>query len=363
MKFRLYNNYMNSYLNGGEIKCLKDGSDKFIVPTKDWLIPLKDINTRGLLIESLIKDLKNEEKIVVKITKNNNKNKLRLIYKLFSNKINIIKSFCVFNCNEDESILEEKYKNNKSFCNSKDDNNIKITLDGEIKSNLFDFILPSALEKTRVFQADLMKYYKEGSLNQYVNKLTIKDIKKILKQLLYCQLELFNKYGFLHNDIHLGNILLYTSNEKTNIKYNIQKQILNIDTKHICLLCDFDDSIFYKKEHYDTYDKNQLDREKYNKKYTIFRNIVNIFSTCKQLLKFDEMIKYDKIINNKYFIDNPMISYEKCQDQCNSYLAQYYNKTTEYDIFINDSLDVILHYIYIIWKDLYPDDIFIDRGI
>ncbi len=245
MNFRLYNYYMNSHLNGGEIKCLKDNSDKFIVPTKDWLIPLndlktKDINSRGILMESLIKDLKNDKKIIVKITKNNNKDKLRLIYKLFSEKINIIKSFCVFNCNEDESILEEKYKNIKSFCNNTKDNNVKITL-------------------------ELMKYYKDGSLKQYVNELTIKDIKHILKQLLYCQLELFDNYGFLHNDIHLGNILLQKSTDKINIKYKIQKQILNIDTRYICLLCDFDDCILYKKEHYVIYDKNQLDINKYNK--------------------------------------------------------------------------------------------------
>ena len=313
------NNLKKNYsIKDEKIKYSKDRSKKILIPLKE--LNIQKINKKDMLMDISIKDLLDDEKIIVKIIKKDNKKKLKLLYKLFNDKMNIMRSFCILNCNTE-------------------DDKSKISL-------------------------ELSKYYKDGSLSEIKrNQLSIREIKNILKQLLYCQLELFEEYGFIHNNICLSNVLLYISENKINIKYKIQKQILNIDTKNICMLCDLDNSILYKKEYYNQYDKDLLNINRYNKKNTIFKNIIDTFTMFKELLTLEEMIKYDKIINNKYFKNNSIVSYEKCQDQCNSYLAQYYNKTTEYDIFINDSLDVILHYIYIIWKDLYPGDIFIDRGI
>lgn len=52
-----------------------------------------------------------------------------------------------------------------------------------------------------------MKLY-QGSLNDYLNKLNLFEIEDLLKQILLCQLHIYSKIGFLHNDIHLGNILV-----------------------------------------------------------------------------------------------------------------------------------------------------------
>ena len=53
------------------------------------------------------------------------------------------------------------------------------------------------------------------NLNILTKTPNLKIIKKILDQLLCAQLEAFYKYGFLHNDIHKGNILF----EVTDFKY------------------------------------------------------------------------------------------------------------------------------------------------
>ena len=50
---------------------------------------------------------------------------------------------------------------------------------------------------------ELMQLY-DGSLNKYLDKLNLSKIKVLRKQILPCQLHIYEKIGFFHNDIHLG---------------------------------------------------------------------------------------------------------------------------------------------------------------
>jgi hypothetical protein len=148
----------------------KSKDKKYIIPTNEWLKPLKplnseDINSRSLIMLSKLVD---KEKVVVKLTKNIDHNKINTINNYIKHNLNMLHTFGTFQCSASEINLESE--------------NITIVL-------------------------EIMKLY-DGSLNDYINKFDILEIEELLKQTLLCQLHIYWKIGFVHNDIHLGNFLI-----------------------------------------------------------------------------------------------------------------------------------------------------------
>ena len=65
----------------------------------------------------------------------------------------------------------------------------------------------------------VMNYYKEGCIKKY--DWTVENIyilKSLLKQCIISILKAYKKYGFIHNDLHFGNILI-DKKEKEEIYY------------------------------------------------------------------------------------------------------------------------------------------------
>ena len=171
-------------------KCLKDSqTKKYIVPTKEWLKPLKELITNDITSKGLIMLSKyhNDHDVVVKITKLN-KQKIQLEkIKFATKKLSILPNFvvtlCSFNCMESMINMDTKYNEIDAFCNANKNNS-----------------------ENEEIMLEIMKKYK-GSLTNSIGKQNKTMVEHILKQLIYGQLNAFEKIGFLHMDMHLGNIL------------------------------------------------------------------------------------------------------------------------------------------------------------
>ncbi len=284
-------------------KCPLSNNKRYITPTTDWLKPLNEFivnldnsNTIGMLI---LAELVKKEKIIVKITSNFNK-KLMIIDKILSEEPNFIKTYCVFPCYENLKILNKKYKNSNSFCN-------------EDKNNK---------EKNKLITLELMKKYKNGSITNLKNKLTIEKSRKILEQLILAQINVFYKYGFVHNDINLSNILFKIAEKENVYEYKVCDYIFNLKNSNVVTLkklikkgeiipviSDFDKSKCYSSNVFNEYDNKFINKDTFWYDHVLLINLNNSVNVCLNLIKNDysnvQIIKNNitNIMNGKLYED------------------------------------------------------------
>lgn len=280
--YKKYLKYKAKYIdlrniNGGyKINCPTERNKNYFIPTKDWLIPTAELITfdnksRGLIIVS---NLLKKKKIIVKVTKGRN-DKLLEYPELLNDMPNMATTYCSFSCADDFD--KNKIIANKEFCKNKESRSI-VTL-------------------------ELIKYYREGSLNN-LKQISYETYKNIVKQLLFTQLNIFNKEGFTHNDVHLGNILVYTHKDDTELKYtNINKTII---TQKEYKLVDYDKIQSFKvKDMFNTLNDINIEPSKkiksnnYNIYYihSLLSNILQTIDIPLKLLKIETQEKLVKLIN------------------------------------------------------------------
>ena len=270
----------------------------YIIPTKDWLIPInkfltKDINTQGILFEAqlkyneklkeIIKNKIDNRKVIVKITYGKNKN-----LQIFNDKIknknhnipNFVNTYITIICHENELKIEK----NKQFCNG---------------------------DKTdKIITLEIMdKYHSLHSLK--TNKILI--IKSLLIQLLLAQINLFEKYKYTHNDIHLGNILYKKHKEPITLNYKyINKKLNNIKIEII--LSDYDNIFEFNDENIDRYILCDINSETSSSNLgnfniylqnSLLSNLIKTTNTILNINKNKYINKFEKIFREKeeYFID------------------------------------------------------------
>lgn len=196
--------------------------------TSGWLIPRKilkigndNIGERSsgdVLIES---DMFIKRKtVVVKISTNEKllNNDFNTSKKLNTIKCtNFAKYLGLFSCKDNIKNYSKKYPLPEHFCK----------LDGDINYFLF------------------MPYYKLGSLVEFEPE-SIDQIISIINQVICANYLAFEKLNFIHNDLHLGNILIKPTTKK-HITYNFNEVSKNISTNGIeIVIFDFDRSTFNK---------------------------------------------------------------------------------------------------------------------
>lgn len=285
------------------LQCPNDKNRKeFILPTKSWLIPIQELinsdpKTSGKLY---ISELIERQQIIVKITFGRN-HKLVEINESVKNMPNFVQTYCVLMCYDDLLLIEK----NKQFCNEG--------------------------SKAKNVTLEIMRNYYEGSLGKIKN-MENDIIISCLKQLINAQINIFLKSGITHNDIHKGNILIYTHKNNNILEYeylkkNTQYLPLRIETKTEFILADYDKSkIFggeylYKifndfEENYDIYDDVVEDilnlPEEKLLMYSIYSNIISTIYLIITFIKdnyvknkiqsflFEYQKNYEEIINKKY---------------------------------------------------------------
>jgi hypothetical protein len=179
--------------------------------TKDWVEAIEFLfgNNRSSIIKANM-NLNNENKIVIlKLSINNSLYKEYLIGKYMSNKnTNFMNYTCYFQCN---------ININKYLCNGKGDE-LKILI---------------------------MPFYKLGNFKDFFSNMQDNSIlKSCTAQIMASYLFAYSKLGFLHNDCHLGNILIDTSIEDV-FEYQINTEILKIPVfGYKIVIMDYETSIF-----------------------------------------------------------------------------------------------------------------------
>lgn len=314
----LYNLSNNNIMSSIKTISNKTKNKKYIIPTNEWLKPLKplktdDINSRSLIMLSKLVD---KEKVVVKITKDIDYNKIKTINNNIKNNPNMLHTFGTLQCSEAEINYYSLYDGCEGYCNKHD---------SEVEN--IDIVL------------EIMKLY-DGSLNDYVNKFNLLEIEELLKQLLLCQLHIYWKIGFVHNDIHLGNFLINRRKEKDTFIYQIKNKSYKLETDIKVILTDFDRAIIYNQD--------ILPLEPYNNEYTIHSNIIKTISSFKHLLETHDKEKLSKHLEESLKMYSSGFIYlgEKS-------LRSYYKGYNDYEHFIRQSISDCIVMLNHLWMSLY----------
>ncbi len=163
-------------------------------PTNDWLELTRVIQSTHfdemIILEGVLKESTN---VVIKIGRTDTLAKEYDIGKQLQDFPNFIRYYCNFNCLDTKDNLESLVQGRlKSVCT-----------DGG-KINIGVLVMP---------------YYIIGDIGNYVwREEEIGLLKNVLKQICFGLMYAYEKVGFLHNDEHLGNILLRITNKKS-IRY------------------------------------------------------------------------------------------------------------------------------------------------
>ena len=309
-----------------EIHINKSKNKNYIIPTNEWLNPImpfisNDFNAKSLI---MLSNLVDQGKVIVKITKNSNYHKIKTINKYIKSNPNMLYTLKTIQCSEVEINYEVQYKDCLGYCNK-----------DEIETENIEIVL------------EIMKLY-QGSLNNYLNKFSLGEIEDLMKQILFCQLHIYNKIGFVHNDIHLGNILVKKiddSKELETLIYTIRNRKYMIKTNFKLILSDFDQSIIY--------DQQILPLEKYNEIFTIQYNIIRTINVFKKMLKMSDQ----QIVSESLEKSLNSFSYHYL-DYSEKILRSYYKQNRDYDDFIERSILECILLLNDIWILLYNKNLF-----
>ena len=195
-----FSNNNNSNTFKYKLEC-QDIIDKSENPeTKEWLHLLKQIehdSEEYTLFNALFE--KNKQ-IVIKIGPENLKNEYEIGKLLNTLNIPIFLGYiCIFNCFDDFYKMKGKSKAEKQFINSK--RTFLCKKEGDIINVL------------------VMPYINSGSIDKYTwNKENFIILKNIIKHIVISILYSSLMIGFIHNDTHLGNIMIQKTKRK-NINY------------------------------------------------------------------------------------------------------------------------------------------------
>lgn len=282
-----------------DIKCLSNKDNKaYVIPTNKWLKPIKPLFNISSDADIILAKLVDKEEVLVRITKNSN-NKLEIINNNLSKLDNFPFVYCIIRCTESFDILDNNYLINdkpvNGFCNGTK-NDEKITL-------------------------EIMKYYKKNYIEKFLDKKTeIDTIKLFLDQLISAQLLAFQHYGFVHGDIHKGNIII--TKEDFSYKYEFDKKLfykpIAGKNNFKLYIIDFGNSDFllseyrsqYLDDYYDDTKKERIPKREYREKInTLPQNIYNTFITLFELLNDNDRKKLMKILENHKTEGNPTLDH------------------------------------------------------
>jgi len=139
--------------------------------------------------------------------------------------------------------LEKEYNIAQNLYNEKLPNFIKFYCYFKCLNNLDNITINTSLcaESGSEQGIIVMPYYNVGQIDKYKwTRSNFTMFKSVLKHTIFSLLYAYEKYGFIHRDTHLGNILLKTTKKKQ-IKYN-HEIILEVDGM-LPIIMDFDRSI------------------------------------------------------------------------------------------------------------------------
>lgn len=94
----------------------------------------------------------------------------------------------------------------------------------------------------------IMKYFNEGSVKNHAwSNSNFHILRSILIQTIYSLVVAYHNTGFIHNDLHLDNILIKRTT-RTHNTYQIDRRSIEIETNnYTCIIMDFENCFFTDK--------------------------------------------------------------------------------------------------------------------
>lgn len=182
---------------------------------------------------------------------------------------NFIRYFCLIKCND----------NIKNIINNKNTiSNYKMCHYGDNQIGIL-----------------VMKEYNLGSIDNYIwNENNFELLKNVIKHVVFSIIYAYNKKGFIHGDLHTGNILL---KPKRNCVIHYENKSLNLNDLEVVIM-DFEKSKLQQKNKITDLIKN------------ILKFMTSIISTC---LKNDLIINIDiaKVIKLKSIFNDDVDYYNE----------------------------------------------------
>lgn len=308
-------------------KCAINSNKQYIIPTRNWLKPIEefitgDSNTAGLI---MLGELIDKEKIIVKITKNVN-NKIIILGTKLNSLHNFVKTHCSFYCTERYEKINNKYKDSSYFCSNTSPDYITV---------------------------EVMKKY-SGSLSSLKGTLTRDQVTNILSQIVLSLMEAFYKFGFIHEDMSLGNVLYRIKSTNEIIDYdlsNFKTMRMNLNIGDIIpIISDYDKIESYKKEIYEQYSKEPINKliRGYQETKTLFDSLSKIIQNCIELItnvneRLEIKSKINEIISSSEYEEQYRWTYKT---------LKYYiiERDTSYDEMIKETFIVYRTFINKIMK-------------
>lgn len=200
--------------NRSSNKYFVDFCDKNVIGdknTREWLI-IKNLLVDKKVVQGL---MYNVQKVVIKIGKKEDMDKDYNINQLLQNYKGFIRYICRFSCKDDLN----KYKHENGSWSGTD-----------------GFCEANGVDKTN---AIIMPYYELSSMLRYNwTKDNFNIFKKLLKDVVKTLIYTNKEIGFLHNDIHLDNVIL-----KNNTRGELIIKIIDFEKSTV----NNDDKLNYKK--------------------------------------------------------------------------------------------------------------------
>lgn len=222
-----------------------------------------------------------QRNIVVKIGKSNKTIEKEFYIGKTLEKINgFINYMCLFTC-YDNTFYNIETENNKPLCSAKkDDENLKTIL-------IMPFIFEGSIKKFNWYSDNIIK--------------KTEILKSLLLQVISSIFVSYHSYGFLHNDLHLDNILVKKIKKET-LQYSYSDKTFEIKIYgYKSIIMDFENSMLH------------VDKKGGNIFY--WNNIYNLISRISTDLTSENGSKF-QVINSRYIIS----FIEEQMDKKNSYM-------------------------------------------
>ena len=183
----------------------------------------------------------------------------------------------------------------------------------------------------QMIHLELMEKY-SGSLNEFIEELSLGKTVRIIRQIICIQLELFCSYGFTHGDIHPGNVLLTKpTNPVENFQFCGETKQIKIDVK--LLLTDFEYSKIYSEKL-----NGKIRVILTNPKELKFPNTLqsHMLNTFREFIKLIKDLQLQNTLSEKLekWIEKDFIKYDS---KCSKPLREYANKMISEHLFISKS--------------------------
>lgn len=309
------------------------------VPTQKWLLSLKALkNSFGndglIVIAQMLKD----KQVIVKVLKSKFEREATIV-KLVREHQNVVTSYCMFMCKEDETKMDMLYPKNSEFCSATGTESILI---------------------------HIMKKYPHGDLDGFRGMVTIHAFRDLLCQGLATLIELYGKFGLTHNDVHMKNILLEFETDDPKI-YRIGKKTITVrhtsSNRVTMKLTDFGNALLGPSYELQVDPHNKVEHYMFPDKHLII-DMTRMLSSLVEALHPKTKKDLDDKIASLFAPNGPVENFQHNGLKVHRSIYRYMQDVKERDVDLDSTLQIIkdrqhvmvieaFHYAHVIYSTLF----------